>query len=157
MRELATVFQKYLHDIDIAGTCGLDNEWRLPVIDMDLRMIRHRRDFIRWHLQIDALLDEHSDTFETARVDCGLKKLWSICCHVQTINYLELVHHGQLSFENELTCPSTNLVWFSHRLGHLFKVLDEFSVEGFRGRLFVLGFFDHCVQGRVLESSILIA
>ena len=73
--ELTAGLDKSFHDFDITCDCSLDNERRLAIVEMAIRIGVKRRDLVGRIRQIDTFLDQHVHNFNLLKMDCSLEKI----------------------------------------------------------------------------------
>ena len=71
---LGTRGDEFLEDVNVAGTCSLNDVWRHPVVDMHIWEIRKLRHRLRRSLDVDTLRKKSSHSVYTACVDSDLVK-----------------------------------------------------------------------------------
>ena len=73
--ELTTGLDKSFHDFDITSNCSLDNERRLSIVEVAIRIVVKRWDLVGRIRQIDTFLNQHVHSLNLLKMDCSLEKI----------------------------------------------------------------------------------
>ena len=73
--ELTAGLDKSFHDFDITSDCSLDNERRLSIVEMAIRISVKRWNLVGRIRQIDTFLNQHVHSLNLLKMDCSLEKI----------------------------------------------------------------------------------